>query len=61
MEEMAWFIMLAEGSLPSTVLKWGESSLDMRPCPQPRSRRLFFAGFGEALWKASTVLKILEG
>lgn len=43
-EDSAWEIMDGEGSVPRTVLKEEESSREMRPWPQPRSRRRFEGG-----------------
>lgn len=37
--DWAWVIITGEGSVPSTFVNEGESSRDIRPCPQPRSRR----------------------
>lgn len=38
-EAFACVIIEGEGSVAITVLKEGESSREMRPWPQPRSRR----------------------
>lgn len=38
-EDIACVIMEFEGSVAMILVKEGESSRDMRPCPHPRSRR----------------------
>jgi len=39
-EEMACCIMTGLGSVPITWLKWGAREREIRPWPQPRSRRV---------------------
>ena len=39
-EDVACAIIFVDGSVPMIRLNWGESSREMGPCPQPRSRRV---------------------
>lgn len=39
-EDLAWLIMEAEGSVARIEVKCGERERDIRPWPQPRSRRV---------------------